>query len=272
MVIAAIIIGILALLLLLYFLSLKPAKMRPEKLFVFKNNYIAHRGLYNNKYIPENSMRAFQNAIDNGYGIELDVQLTADEELVVFHDSTLKRMCAQKKRISECTFEELCQYNLLCTDQKIPLFEDVIKLVGGRVPLLIEVKAHGDVIRTTVALDKIMRNYIGTYAVQSFHPSVCAWYKKYRPNVTRGLLSTNYRKNKIKLNPIQQFALTNLMANFYAKPDFIAYNHKYADQFSYRLAKKLYNFENAAWTIRSPEELERARKDFGIFIFDSFMP
>lgn len=267
-----IVIGILLILGALYLLSLKPAKHRPEKLFVFKNTYIAHRGLFNNRYVPENSLRAFANAADHGYGIELDVQMTADEELVVFHDSTLKRMCNVKKRVSDCTFEELCSYNLLATDQKIPLFEDVLRLIGSRVPLLIEVKAHGDVIRTTVALDKILRTYTGTYAVQSFHPAVCAWYKKYRPNVPRGILSTDYKKNKMKLSPFRGFIMTNLMANFYAKPDFIAYNHKYADQFSYKLARKLYKFDNAAWTIRTPEELNAARRDFSIFIFDSFIP
>ncbi|MBQ2729748.1 MAG: glycerophosphodiester phosphodiesterase [Clostridia bacterium] len=273
MLVALLVLGILLLILLcLYILSLKPAKHRPEKLFPFKNTYVAHRGFYNNKNIPENSIKAFRAAIKNCYAIELDVQLTKDNRLVVFHDATLKRMCGVKRKVSDCTYEELLSCNLLDTYYKIPLFSEVLELVGGKVPLLIEVKAHEDIVKTVTVLDEHMRTYNGIYAVQSFHPGVCAWYKNNRPEVPRGILSTNYRKNKIKKPPLLQFALSNLLFNFWAKPDFIAYNHKYADQLSYKIARELYKFDNAAWTIRSQEELEHSSKVFDIFIFDSFEP
>lgn len=272
MIIAIIILALIIALAALYLLSLYPGKYRPEKLKYFRGKFIAHRGLFDNNQIPENSLTAFRCAADHGLAMELDVQLTADEELVVFHDESLKRMCNVNKNVSDCTYEELCGYSLLKTNMRIPLFSEVLQTVNGHAPLLIEVKPHGDVIATTTSLDRLLRDYKGEYAVQSFHPSVCAWYKKYRPHIPRGLLSTDYRKNNMKRPFYQQFLLTNLMVNFYARPDFIAYNHKYADQFSYKLARKLYKFDNAAWTIRNPRDLKKAKKTFNIFIFDSFIP
>lgn len=272
MVIFIIILSVLLISAALYLLSLYPGKYHPEKLKSFRSTLVAHRGLFDNGQIPENSITAFCCAAERGLAIELDVQLTADEELVVFHDESLKRMCNINKNVSDCTYEELCNYSLLRTNIRIPLFSEVLQAVNGRVPLLIEVKPHGDVIATTTSLDRLLRDYRGEYAVQSFHPSVCAWYKKYRPHIPRGILSTDYRKNNMKRPFYQQFLLTNLMVNFYAKPDFVAYNHKYANQFSYKLARKLYRFDNAAWTIRNPHELKKAKKTFNIFIFDSFVP
>ncbi|MGN1296607.1 MAG: glycerophosphodiester phosphodiesterase family protein, partial [Candidatus Aphodocola sp.] len=104
---------------------------------------IAHRGYHNNKKgIPENSVLAFKKAIDNKYLIELDVRLTKDKKLVVFHDGNLKRVCGVNKRVKDLTYRELLKYNLFDTTLKVPLFSDVIKLVNGKVPILIETKYH----------------------------------------------------------------------------------------------------------------------------------
>lgn len=264
---------ILLLLIITYLLCIKPHMGRREQLKPFEETYIAHRGYFdNNLDCPENSLAAFNRAVEHGYGIELDVQLTKDGRMVVFHDASLKKMCGIKKKVTACTYEELKTCRLHGTSHGIPLFTEVLKLVHGKVPLIIEIKPEGDCIETARQLAHIMKDYKGIYCIQSFHPGVLGWYKKHEPEVIRGLLSTNFRKNKIKRDPLTGFLLTNLLLNWYCKPDFIAYNHKYADEFSYRLCRRLYPVVNAAWTIRSQEELDDARKIFSIMIFDDFKP
>lgn len=257
---------------LLYILALRTNSGRQDRFTSFKEKYIAHRGLFDNKTIPENSESAFEVAVENGYGIELDVQSTKDGKLVVFHDATLKRMCGVDKRLEDCTYEELLEYRLVDTEEKIPLFDNALEIVGGKVPLVVEIKSEGDFIKTTQKVAECMAGYRGDFCIESFNPFVVAWFNKYRPNVLRGILSTDYKKNKINRSPIERFILTNLLLNWYAKPDFISYNHKYCRQFSYKLCKWLYNPVNVAWTIRSQEELDKAKDCFEIFIFDSFIP
>lgn len=257
---------------LLYILALSTNQGRKEKFNSFKETYIAHRGLFDNNLIPENSMSAFKMAVDSEYGIELDVQLTKDGKLVVFHDATLKRMCGVDKRLVDCTYEELINYRLGKSLEKIPLFEDVLNIIAGKVPLIVEIKSEGDFIKTAKLSAEYLDSYKAELCVESFNPFVISWYKKNRPDVLRGILSTHYRKNKIKRNIFERFILTNLLLNWYAKPDFIAYNHKYYNQISYRVCKYLYNPINVAWTIKNQNELNKAKENFDFFIFDSFIP
>lgn len=263
----------LLILLLLYLLALCPQTNRRCLLKPFEQTYIAHRGLFDNAgSAPENSIPAFKLAAEHGYGIELDVQLTKDHKLVVFHDATLKRMCGIKKAVSQCTYEELQNITLANSSVHIPLFRDVLAVVNENVPLVIEIKPEGNCIETAHALAAALDSFHGTFCIESFHPGVVYWFRKNKPHIARGLLSTDYKKNHLSKNPLAQLFLTNLLLNWYAKPDFIAYNHKYAAQFSYRLCRRLYHVTNAAWTIRSEKELKQARKIFTIFIFDSFFP
>ena len=117
---------------------------------VFEKQYIAHRGLFDNENgIPENSIPAFKRAVDQGYGIELDVQLTMDHKLVVFHDESLRRLCRADRLLRDCTYAELQEYSLGISRERIPLFEDVLKVVDGKVPLIVEVKQEGNWKETT---------------------------------------------------------------------------------------------------------------------------
>ncbi len=273
MVIFATVAGVAILIAALYLLGLYPGRERKGILSDFLGEYIAHRGLFDNNKGPcENSMEAFQRALENGYGIELDIQLSKDDFLVVFHDETLLRMCKSAKKVSDLTVKELSSFTLGEGEERIPLFSDVLKMVGGKVPLLIEIKPHGDCIKTARKAAELMRDYKGAYAIQSFHPAPLLWYKKNCPDIPRGLLSTDYKRNKMDRPWYQQFLLSNLLVNFAVRPDYVAYNHKYADQFSFRLGRRLYKYKCAAWTIRSQKALEKARENFDIFIFDSFIP
>ncbi len=264
--------GIFLALLLLYILSLRPRLSQRERLEPYKGRFIAHRGFFNNTDTPENSMAAFRRAKESGYGIELDVQITADGKLCVFHDKTLKRMCGVKRTLTKLTYKELLEYPLLETGERIPLFKDVLEMIDGAVPLVVEIKANGEYIRTARLTDKLLRDYEGDFCIESFHPMVLRWFKKHSPRIIRGQLSTNHVKDNKKEPLIGRFILTNLLTNFIAAPDFIAYNKIYKDQFSLRLCKKLYKPATAAWTVRSKEELEEAREHFDFFIFDSFEP
>jgi len=267
-----IILGVSLLLCGLYFFALYPGRKRKGIFSAFEKKYVAHRGLFDNGEIPENSMKAFQAAINEGFPIELDVQLTADKRLVVFHDETLERMCSSDKKISECTYSELCSYRLLKTDERIPLFSDVLKFVRGRVPLLLEIKHYSDPAGTASSLSDHMKEYRGEYAIQSFHPKAVAWYRKNEPHVARGLLATKYKKKNAKLKIPWHLFCSTLLLNFYTRPDFISFNRKYADTYPFRIVNRFYKVKCAAWTVRSKKELAKAKKVFTTYIFDSFLP
>lgn len=255
-----------------YCYLLKPNISRKEKMKPFEDVLIAHRGLFDNRSVPENSLTAFFRADEAGYGIELDVRLTADNKLAVFHDASLKRMCGIKKKVEECTYEELQRYQLLGTDEKIPLFDDVLEVIGERTPLIIEIKTAGRSAKISAALAAELADYNGIFCVESFDPMAVRWFSKYKPEVMRGLLSTNHRKAAGKKSVLSGLLITSLLFNRYAEPDFIAYNFEYSSDPAFKLCRRLYDPVCAAWTVRNNETLEFVRSDFDIIIFDSFYP
>ena len=269
------VLGILAVIMLLmfiYLLLIKPSSTDAEKMRPFEERLIAHRGLFTNPEIPENSLTAFFEAVKNGYPVELDVQTTKDNKLVVFHDDNLQRICGINKKLTDCSYDELINYRLFGTNEIIPLFDDVLKLIDEQVPIVIEIKSSGDYIKTAKLLNERLKSYKGVYCVESFNTKVLMWYKKHSPETLRGQLSTNFRKDNSNLSAVSEFVMTNLLLNFLTKPDFIAYSHKYPNQFSFTLCRKLYKVKTIAWTIRNQEELEKAKQYFDGIIFDSFKP
>ena len=156
---------------------------RPERM---PKVYYAHRGLHDNiSDAPENSLAAFQKAVDAGYGIELDVQMTADGKVVVVHDFNLKRISGVDKEIDQCTYEELQDYPIYGSDQRVPLFEDVLKAVDGKVPLIVELK-YKEGSKICEKAQEILNGYTGIYCIESFHPQVLVWYRKNYPHICRG--------------------------------------------------------------------------------------
>ena len=252
----------------LYLMAIRPYNKRKDQLKPYQERYIAHRGLFNNCDIPENSVKAFELAVKHGYGMELDVQLTKDNRMIVFHDDSLDRMCGVQGSIQDYTFEELQQFSLINTEHKIPLFTDVLKTVAGKAPLIVEIKPEGDYKETVKVLQKIMEDYEGTYCIESFHPMAVNEYRKTKPEVIRGFLSTRAHKG----SGLEGFLTSNLLLNWYIRPDFIAYNHKYQNKLSLQLVKKLWQGCTIAYPIKSEEELAKARSIFDVFIFDSFIP
>lgn len=251
------------------------SRKRKKLLRPFAETYVAHRGYFDNaSNAPENSLAAFRKAADQGFAVEMDVQLTADGKLVVFHDTDLKRMCGSDRVLYECTYEELQQYTLGASKERIPLFSEVKAVIAEKVPMLIEIKGvhQPDVI--AAQLDKEMEGYGGIYCIESFRPRALIWYRMNHPEVLRGQLSTDVFRDKEgrSLNPIVKFVGTNMLCNFLAKPDFIAYNHRHVGQPAFWLCCWMFPVMRFAWTIRNQRELGRARKYFHVFIFDSFDP
>lgn len=166
---------------------------------ILKNRKIAHRGLFDNVKVPENSIGAFTKAIKNDNIIELDVHLTKDNEVVVFHDDNLKRMTGVNKKIKDVNYSEIKNLKLLNTNYNIPLLKDVIKLVDKKVPLIIEVKTDNMVGKIEKELVKILDNYDGPFVVKSFNPFIVNWFRIHRPNYIRGLLINKNISDFLKL-------------------------------------------------------------------------
>jgi len=187
------------------------------------NKYIAHRGFHNEE-APENSLGAFQNAIDKGYAIELDVQLIEDNTVVVFHDELLARATGKDGYLRNLKSENLKDYNLFGTSYTIPTLEEVLKLVDGKTPLLIEVKNTGKVGELESALLKVLENYNGEFAVQSFNPYVLEWFLNNAPHILRGQLSSSFKGEKLSF--IKKFILRRMSFNKRNKINFISYEAK----------------------------------------------
>ena len=263
---------VILVLIVLYFLAIKPRLSRQKQWAPFKGVYYAHRGLHDNESeAPENSLPAFKKAVKAGYGIELDVQLTKDRVPVVFHDFTLERACGKPGKVYEYTYEELQQFPLFQSNERIPKFEEILKAVDGKVPLIVEIKLEWMDLTVCAFVDKLLKEYKGLYCIESFNPLVLTWYRRYHNDVLRGQLSDAFLKEG-EYRGVLYWILQNLLLNWMTKPDFVAYNHKYADNLSRRLCRKLYKNMAAAWTIKSQQELEAAKEEFDVFIFDSFIP
>ena len=135
-----VLIVVVLLLFLLYMILIMPRLHKPD-CSALLHQYYAHRGLHDLEAgVPENSMKAFRLAIEKGFGMEMDVQLSKDGIPVVFHDATLTRMCGVEKRVNELTLAELKQLSLAWTQERIPTFQEFLTLVNGQVPLIIEIK------------------------------------------------------------------------------------------------------------------------------------
>ncbi len=274
MIIFRTILFILIILLLLYLFLIAPRIVHRPDLTPFLEWHYAHRGLHDNESdAPENSMKAFKKAIDAGFGIELDIQLTKDDVIVVAHDFDLKRICGVDKKICELTYDELQAYGIYGTEEKIPRFTDFLALVDGQVPLIIEYKSQDTKTKLFELADAVLRDYHGIYCVESFNPLLVRWYKKHHPKIMRGILSESYRKDGVKTLPaIAMFVLEYMLLNVLGRPDFIAYKHEHYKNISRQLCRKLFKATSVAWTIKSEHQLQDRAKDYDLFIFEGFVP
>lgn len=263
------VLSILILLILIYLWCLKGRTNHPDIAKLRNWNY-AHRGLHD-AHRPENSLSAFQAALDHGYGIELDLHLTKDGDLAVIHDSSLKRTAGSDVVVESLTVDELKNYALLGSNEPIPMFSQVLQLYEGKAPLIVELKPmNNNHVALCEAACKQLDEYNGLYCIESFDPRCIRWLRKNRPELIRGQLSENWLKTKSKMPWIVKVIMTYHISNVYTRPDFIAY--KYADRktFGTQICRKLWKIQGVSWTLRNMEDHQTATAEDWIPIFENF--
>lgn len=228
--------------------------------------YVAHRGLHDEES-PENSLSAFEKAIQKGYVIELDVQQIADGTVVVFHDSSLSRLTGQDGYLKNLIQEDLSACYLGGTKETIPTLKQALDLIDGRTPIIIEIKNTLKVGSLESATLEILKNYKGQFAIMSFNPYVLSWFKENAPEILRGQLSAFFKKDKLSI--IKKVVLKKMLLNKVAQPNFIAYE---AEHLPNRYVRKFNNLPLLAWTVRSQEEYMRVVKYCDNIIFENFEP
>lgn len=214
----------------------------------YKNKVFAHRGIHNNKDIPENSLKAFKLAMNKNIPIELDIHLTKDNQLVVFHDDNLIRMTNQDKNIEDITMEEIKTYNLLNTKEKIPTLEEVLSLIKGKVLIDIEVKGKKRINTLVNQLLKKLEKYNGEIIIKSFNPKIVKELKTKTRKYPIGLLITYNSTDKI----YNLFSKTNIFLH-YTSPDFIAISKKLIH--NKKLQKYITKLPVLIWTIKDNNEI-----------------
>ena len=261
--------GLFLLLILLYLLVLiRPRGGLPENRRLLCD--YAHRGLHGGG-IPENSMAAFERACREGFGIELDVQLSRNGAVMVFHDDTLTRMAGVEKRVCELTLEELKALRLADTEERIPTFAEVLALVGGRVPLLVELKGESFDTSLCPKVVELLGGYEGDFCVESFNPMLIRGMRKRLPHVYYGQLYTNACRDKKKKTLLNR-VLTAIALNCFSRPNFIAYNQKDRDSLPVRITTRLYRAPKFVWTVKTEEGVLLAHKKGEYAIFEREFP
>lgn len=247
----------------LYLFSVAPSAKKNNNKKRFVRDY-AHRGLHGGN-IDENTIEAFAAACDAGYGIELDVQLAADGEVVVLHDYDTSRMCGTKYSVAKTDSKTLTELKMPNSGSHMPLFKDALNIVSGRVPLLIELKGENLDTRLCDAVHKLLCEYGGDYCVESFNPVLLQKFKKLEPDTVCGILSCRM-KDARSMNFIMRFALENMLLNFLCRPDFVAYKFdelNFSAKLCHRMGAVLF-----AWTPRGSQQCLAAKKRFDAVIFE----
>ena len=236
------------------------------------NRDYAHRGLWNQER-PENSLSAFAAARDAGYGIELDVHRTADGHLVVHHDDNLKRMCGADIKIGDATLEAVRACHLKDTDERVPTFDEVLAVVDGKIPMIVELKTEDNVDALCEAVWERMRRYEGVWCMESFDPRAVRWFRRHAGRVIRGQLANggSLRKAKSAKARRQLFLLKSQLGNALGRPDFIAYDAATDGNLPMALVRLMKPLL-VCWTIRSQEMMDRQRGRYDIQIFEGFIP
>jgi glycerophosphoryl diester phosphodiesterase len=203
----------------------------------------AHRGLHYGSGFPENSLMAFAAALELGSGIECDLRLTADNQILVFHDADAMRICGSSMHIGRSTHAELKR--LRVGEGPIPTLASLLAMVAGRVPLLLEAKVDGDVWRWVPALRRTLAGYVGKFGVMSFDPRLPRLLKTNMPTVRRGLVIRD------SLPPLRRWGAMQL-----ASPDFLAVDRAALGKSWVASARR--QMPAYSWTISTPAERETA--------------
>ncbi len=240
----------------------------PKRVRFLATQAYAHRGLHGGG-IVENSRAAFQAAIDKGLGIELDVQPAAGGQAFVFHDGELDRLTNETGPISLRRADQLDAITLKGTNEPIPRLSEILELVNGRVPILIEVKSskwhRGSIGSLSMAVRRDIEGYRGPVAVMSFNPEVAAWFHEHAPRVVRGLVVTEGTDGK-GLGRLKGRLLRHL-ALWRARPDFLAYDIRDLPS-RFPAAQRTRGLPILTWTVRTAHQERTAMAHADEIIFE----
>lgn len=237
---------------------------------------IAHRGLHDRSTgLIENTCGAARAAIARGYGIECDVGLTADEELIVFHDDRLERLTHGAGDIAELTLAELKALKLRDTDERIPSLPEFLDVIADHVPLVLEIKSRYDGETEIVRLiANVLRDYQGRVAIKSFDPDVIIATRALMPDRPRGFVGESVYDDPewdiLSAEQKRRFIALDDMAAM--SPDFLSWYIKDLDQPNVQMARHSLGMPVMSWTIRSEENREKAKIFADQMVFEGFQP
>lgn len=261
-------------LLLLIWFCVKPGRLSAAQAAPFYGVNHAHRGLYaQDQSVPENSLPAFAAAAEKGYGMELDIQLSLDGEVVVFHDDTLARMCGIGGRVDAFPLARLREMPLAGTAERMPLLTEVFDTVAGKAPIIIELKTgprNEELCRKGLALMRAyQKQYGGAFCVESFDARIVAWFRKNAPDILRGQLTDSPRALGSG-RPVLDFLAGNLLSNVIARPQFIAHGPGRKTALT-RFAEAC-GAMPVYWTARPGDDAAALEEYYDAVIFEHYAP
>ena len=263
--------GAVFLILAVWIFLVFPGRASREARAPFEGRAFAHRGLYElDQSVPENSLPAFRRAVEAGYGAELDVQMTKDGQVVVFHDDDLKRGCGVDGRICDMTLAEVRELRLFGTEERIPLFSEVLAVFGGKQPLIVELKYAPNWKPLSDATRKMLGEYRGEACIESFHPAIVRDFRRNDPGRVRGQLSQQAHLYRGSVPAWQAFAVSRLLTNFLTRPQFIAYCIG-PKPLSVRLCEA-FGALKVCWTAREADKHALRMKEYHTVIFEDYRP
>jgi glycerophosphoryl diester phosphodiesterase len=240
----------------------------------------AHRGLHDaNKGIVENTASSIRAALDHDYGIEVDLRRASCGTVMVFHDDQLERLTHGKGTVTQKSKKELQKIAFRNTKDKMLSLQDLLALVDGRVPLLLEIKSDWNLDTTALntfvhAIVTTLQDYEGLYAVMSFDPALIHSFRLQAPSIPRGLVSENFqeRPHWQQFGVCKRVSLRFLLSFPQTRPDFIAYDIKALPAIAPIIARRLFHRKLITWTVRTKEQQQRAEKYCDAIIFETFLP
>ena len=257
---------------IVYVLAVLPRRPGKAGAAPFRGLMAAHRGLYEkDQSVPENSLEAFRRAAAYGCGVELDVQLSKDGAVVVFHDDTVDRMTTEKGRVDSFTLAELQAMPLMGTEHRMPLFTDVMAVLDGVSPTIVELKStpnYQELCEKTLA---ILRTCKGPYCVESFDPRIVRWFYLHAPDIVRGQLTEAYSYwRKAGLPLWRCLMMHTLCINFLTHPQFIAFGRGHRP-LCMLLGRPLGTM-TVFWTERPDSDHSLLAKRYDCRIFEHYRP
>jgi glycerophosphoryl diester phosphodiesterase len=236
---------------------------------------IAHRGLHDaTRGIIENSASAIEAAIAKTYAIEVDLQCARDRVPVVFHDERLDRLTDANGAVADHDVRELCAMPLRGSADRILSLPELLELVDGRVPLIIEVKSNwGRDPRYETNIARMLRPYNGAVAVMSFDPHLVGAFRRLFPALPRGLVSERFDiEHRHGQSKLRRFAMRHLLTSVIARPNFIAYDVRGLPALASSIARDVFGLPLLTWTVRSETDKETARRYADAMIFEGVEP